>query len=93
LGSNFFDSRIKELKKLKSALLESERSFFNHFRLSGTPRECLMEMQDRIDAWNSTGAINLISGRVGNVIQTLIGMFESVDLEELSEKYGNELFQ
>lgn len=93
LGANFFDRRISELQALKAALLSSEQQFFNQLRLTGSPRQCLDEMQRRIEAWNACGAGNLINGNVNVIIQRLMGLFSSVDLDELSQKYGDEIIQ
>ena len=93
LGAGFFDKRIDELQALKATLLSSEQQFFSQLRLVGTPRQCLDEMQRRIDNWNASGAINLINGNVNTIIQRLMGLFSSVDLEELGQKYGDEIIQ
>lgn len=93
LGQGFFDKRIYELQGLKTALLSSEMQFFNQLRLVGSPRQCLDELQRRINSWNASGAGNLINGNVNNIIQRLMGLFSSVDIEELGQKYGDELIQ
>lgn len=47
--NKFVSDRVNELENLYNIALAIEKNFFNDFGLTGTPRDCLIKFQERLD--------------------------------------------